>query len=119
MKANDCLSSLLRKYMRRSFIGDSRLASQVNSLVRKPYFIHRSTLRNWPDGTSSKVSKWPQLVAVAAILSLSKKETDELLESGGCPPLSALSAMAKESDQCRFNSWLKVGSEIQRYRGKV
>ena len=118
MKVKESLSTLINKHMEKSAIGDSRLASQVNSLVGNPYFIHRSTLRNWRDGTSLTVGKWPQLVAVAAVLGLSKNDANELLESGGCPPLLALSTIAKESEQSLFNNWLERESEIQRYRDK-
>jgi len=107
MEPQKCLATLLDKYMKRASVGDARLASQVNSMMGNPYFIHRSTLRNWRDGSSHKVNSWRQLIVVAAALDLSKAEAIELLDCGHCPPMLALSATVLEHDQRLFNRWFK------------
>lgn len=107
MVAQKRLATLLKRYMKRASVGDARLASQINSMMGNPYFIHRSTLRNWRDGSSNKVNSWRQLVAVAIALDLSRAEASELLECGHCPSLSALSATAMSSDQRLLNFWFK------------
>jgi len=115
MKIRNKLAPLLHTYMKRVPVGDARLASQVNSIMSNPYFIHRSTLRNWRDGSSQKVHNWRQLIVVAAALNLSRHEANKLLEAGRCPPLSALMATTKESDHRLFNHWgRKLEEEVIR-----
>ena len=105
MEVLGSLASLLDSFMKRADIGDTRLASQVNSIAGNAYFIHRSTIRNWRDGSSQKVNNWRQLVAVAAVLNLNESETNNLLESGGCPPLSVLSITTDDADHHLFKFW--------------
>jgi len=107
MIARRNLADLLASHMKSVPIGDARLANQVNAVSGNPYFIHRSTLRNWRTGSSQKVSNWRQLVTVAVVLGLDEPEADALLDSGGCPSIQALTATALESDQALLAYWRK------------
>lgn len=105
MQNKECLATQLSTYMERARTGDARLASHVNSMMANPYFIHRSTLRNWRDGSSQKVNNWRQLVMVAAALNLSKDEANDLLTSASCPPISALANTTRECDRRLLVYW--------------
>jgi len=99
------LASLLDAHMKKASVGDARLASLVNSMTGNPYFIHRSTLRNWRNGSAQRVSNWRQLATVAAALSLDEVQANNLLESGGCPPIRVLAATAQDSDKPLLAYW--------------
>jgi len=98
-------ASQLDAHMKRAAIGDARLAKQVNSITENPYFIHRSTLRNWRTGTSQKVNNWRQLATVAVALGLNEEEATRLLESAGCPSIQSLTATAPDDDQSLLAYW--------------
>jgi len=105
MTNDNDLASLLDTHMKNASLGDARMATLVNSMTGNPYFIHRSTLRNWRNGSTQKVNKWQQLTAVAATLQLNEEQTNALLESAGCPHIKALAAMAQEADQQFLKYW--------------
>jgi len=118
MEVQEDLASLLDHYMKRESVGDARLATRVNSIADNAFFIHRSTIRNWRNGSSRKTNNWRQLVTVSAALNLNEAETNKLLEIGGCPRLSALSASARDSDHRLFKHWvnepaLDIGADTE------
>ena len=99
------LSCLLERHMKEAMMGDARLAKQVNAIAGNPYFIHRSTIRNWRTGSSRKVSNWRQLATIAVALGLDKIQTNRLLEHGGCPSIQALEVGAQDTDQALLAYW--------------
>jgi len=103
----DCpdLACLLDAHMRKASIGDARLAKQANTIAGNPFFIHRSTIRNWRTGSVHRVNNWRQLAALSAALGLDEATADELLRSGGCPSISALKVSSLPTDQTLLAYW--------------
>ena len=99
------LAGLLDAHMKKALVGDARLANMVNTINGNPYFIHRSTIRNWRTGSAQKVNNWRQLATVAIALRLDETETSSLLESGGCLSIQALNATTSETDQAILAHW--------------
>lgn len=109
----DSLAGQLNLHMTKASTGDARLAKQTNSIVGNPYFIHRSTIRNWRDGSAKKVNNWRQLIAVAQALRLDETAADSLLESAGCPPIRALQVSAQGTDQRLLEYWRSAAGNEQ------
>lgn len=105
------LANLLDAQMRKASIGEARLAKLVNSIADNPYFIHRSTIRNWRNGSSKTISNPRQLVTVAVALRLDETEANKLLASGGCPPIHTLRASTSEVDQALFTFWQQTPTQ--------
>ncbi len=105
MNYTNSLAGLLESHMKSASIGDARLANQINAMMDNPYFIHRSTIRNWRTGSVKKINNWRQLVMVAIALRLDKTEANALLENGGCPSIQAINVTAQEADQKLLSFW--------------
>jgi len=88
VKQDRDLANLLDEHMKRAAVGDARLASMVNSIAEDEHFIHRSTIRNWRNGSARRVNNCRQLSEIATALHLDEQETRALLKSGGCPHAS-------------------------------
>lgn len=100
------LADLLDTYMIHCNMGDARLASQVNQLLGQKSFLHRSTVRNWRTGFSKQVRYWQQLVAVAAVLHLNRRQLEELLYVAGLPTLCELQKDAEFQMEQLLARWL-------------
>jgi len=103
----DCpdLACLLDAHMTKASIGDARLARQANTIAGNPFFIHRSTIRNWRTGSVHRVNNWRQLAALSVALGLDEARADELLRSGGCPSISAMKVTSLPTDQTLLAYW--------------
>jgi len=101
------LADLLNSHMKQASVGDAKLAKMVNSIADNQYFIHRSTIRNWRNGSARTINNPRQLVTVAVALRLDEAEANQLLESGGCLSIQALSASTNEADQALLAYWQK------------
>lgn len=97
------LEELLNGHMRQAAIGTQRLETLVNT--KFPNLIHRSTIRNWRDGSSRTVQNWEQLVAIANVLQLSLAETNQLLQAAKLATLEALRDRFAETSGEYFDVW--------------
>lgn len=102
MDENVTLADLLSEYMQARGLGDARLAHQVNRVLGRPEFLHRSTVRNWRTGTSRTVQDWRQLVAISSTLNLSVAETNRLLNVARLASLHKLWLQAEEVEKTEF-----------------
>jgi len=77
----------------------------ANDAIRRPDYIHRSTIRNWRTGTSKTVKDWRQLVAISSALRLDEEAATQLLLTGGCASIRDLRATARDDEKHLFALW--------------
>lgn len=106
------LADFLDTHMERAGYTNGRLAREINARYGK-HLVHRSNIRNWRTGTSKSVRDWRQMVAICAVLNLSREQTNRLLEAAALPGVEELWTYKPDDDACQFlSTW--VSSPVER-----
>ncbi len=101
------IAERLQAHMRRAGVGAQTLSKLTG--------IPRTAIDNWRDGTVRRPRHWRPLLRIAHVLSLSRREADELLGAAGHPPVAEISRLlgCDDPDRAHLSVWLASAAAFQ------